>query len=278
MSENINHLHQVTFGWDITYVCNYRCPYCTVWDQPTKLNLSPDQWMRVWNRLHEKYGRCYIYMSGGEPSRYPHFIDLVKELVKKHTVDVCTNLSWDVHKLVPEISPDIFRIAASFHPSFAKVDAFFEKAVHAKKYLPQRPEGAAVYYVASRAQIPLMNHYRDIFARGGLVLVPLPLVEDHRIGNDEREAKIIEEISPNKNDPLGKLEYQLRRLSPQGKLCRSGQRYAMIRGDGSVDRCSVYKDRQVGNILDENFELWDEPKVCGQEWCPYESQWLVDPK
>ncbi len=275
MAENINHLHKITFGWDITYVCNYRCPYCTVWDQPTKLNLTVEEWIGAWERVRRKYGRCYIYMSGGEPSRYPDFYNLVRALTRLHTVDVCTNLSWDVRRLVPAVGNDVLRVAASFHPSFARFEEFFEKAVYVKDYLPSRPEGAAVYYVASRAQIPEMAGYRERFARGGLALVPLPVVEDMDIGNDEREKRLIEELSPNKNDPRQKLEFQLKELSPQGKLCRAGHHYAMIRGDGSVDRCSVYKDKQVGNFLDEDFELFDGPRVCAQSWCPYESQWLV---
>lgn len=268
---------RATFGWDITYTCNYRCPYCTTWDQPTLLDLSVAEWTAVWRRIHERYGRCHIYLSGGEPSRYPRFYELIGELSRMHTIDVCTNLSWDVRRLVPLLAPEVLRIAPSFHPSFARFEEFFEKVLHAKEYMPNRPEGRAVYFVAHPSQIGRMKEYQARFAEGGFVLVPLPLVEAGGMGNNEGERSLIRDASPNKGDANAKLEYQLQEFSPRGRLCRAGRDYAMIRGDGGVDRCSVYKDKQLGRVYEKGFRLWEEPKVCEQDWCPYESQWLVEP-
>lgn len=267
---------QVTLGWDLTYVCNYRCPYCTVWDQPTKVKNTVAKWVEIWERMHRLYGRCYIYMSGGEPSTYPYFVELIEALTPMHTVDTCTNLSWKVERAVPEISPEVFRISASFHPTQVPFEIFLPKAVYVREYLPWRPEGGAVYFVADPKQMDRMEFYREEFAKYGIAMVPLPLVVDQGIGNTEEEKHRIEAISPNRGAPDHKLEYQLKTKGPNGRLCRAGHQYAMIRGDGMVDRCSRYTDRQVGNFLDPHFRLWRSPRPCYMDWCPYESQWIVE--
>ncbi|HRY28521.1 MAG TPA: radical SAM protein [Elusimicrobiota bacterium] len=269
--------NRTTFGWDLTYVCNYRCPYCTVWDQPTPIkDMDVAAWRKIWDRFYELYGECYIYMSGGEPSAHRCFFELVDMLSKKHIVDICTNLSWDVGRLADAIPPGRLRIAATFHPSQVLFREYVEKAVRIKEYLPLRPEGPTVYYVAYPAQIPEMEEHARLFRERGLALVPLPYVgHENALGNSADEKEKIRAISPNKGDPLKKLEFQLKELSPKGRLCRAGQKYAMIRGDGSVDRCSQYRAHQMGDIRDANFQLWDSPRPCTLAWCPYESQWLV---
>ena len=75
-----------------------------------------------------------------------------------------------------------------------------------------------------------------------------------------------------------KIEYQLQNISPKGKLCRAGKDYAVIRVDGTVDRCSQYKNGSVGKIRDDNFALFGECKECERDYCPIESQWIVNDK
>ena len=108
----------------------------------------------------------------------------------------------------------------------------------------------------------------------GIKLIPLPLRGDGYMINSEEEKRIIEEVSPYKGS--GKLDYQLQKISPKGKKCRAGKDYAVIRVNGKVDRCSQYKDRSVGNILDAEFRLFEEPADCGKEYCPIESQWIIE--
>jgi hypothetical protein len=129
--------------------------------------------------------------------------------------------------------------------------------------------------VADPRQLDRMPEYKAALDERGLILVPLPLMSGHDLGNDEREKKVIAESSPNRDAPDKKLGYQLQELRPKGRLCRAGQSYAHIRGDGMVDRCTRYEDRQLGNFFAEDFALWEGPRVCRREWCPFESQWLV---
>lgn len=261
----------IIFGWDLCYLCNYRCPYCGVWEKCSNsdLLLSVKDWEKIWSRIYEKYGTCHIYMSGGEPSIYPNFYELVIKLTRKHSIEICTNLSWDVERLIYNIKSGILRIAPTFHPLFAEFEIFFEKAVKIKSYLPN----SQIYYVAHPGQIKEMPERSKRLKVQGINLIPLPLRGDGFVLNTEEEKRIIEEVSPYKGN---KIDYQLQKISPKGKLCRAGQHYAVVRTSGAVDRCSQYSTGETGNIVDKNFELWIEPKPCQKEYCPIESQWILD--
>lgn len=218
------------------------------------------------------YGKCHIYVSGGEPSFYPNFYEIIEVIASKHFPEICTNLSWDVEKLISKFSPESFRIAPTFHPSFADFDEFFKKAVLAKDYLPDRQ----IYYVCFPNQIKAMPERSLRLKEQGIKLIPLPLRGDGFMLNSEEEKKIIEDLSPYKGSQ--KMEYQLQNTSPKGKLCRAGSDYAVIRVDGTVDRCSQYKNGSVGKITDDNFSLFNECSKCEKDYCPIESQWIIDDK
>lgn len=263
---------KITLGWDLCYTCNYRCPYCCVWEKYSEDNLFLEvkQWGEVWDRIYSRYGSCHIYMSGGEPSVYPNFYELVKRLIQRHSVEICTNLSWDVERLIPEFPPDILRVAPTFHPTFADFEEFFDKLIRAKDYLPN----SQTYYVAYPGQqIKDMPERSKRLREQGIKLIPLPLRGDGFVLNSEEEKRIVEEVSPYKGE---KINYQLQRISPKGKSCRAGQRYAVIRANGKVDRCSQYQDGKVGNLLDKDFKLFDNPVPCEKDYCPIESQWIIN--
>jgi len=261
-----------TFGWDLCHSCNYCCPYCGVWrDNPDKdPNLNVEEWDSIWTRIYNNYGSCHIYMSGGEPSVYSGFYDLVRRLSLKHSIEICTNLSWEVDKLVPEIPPSKLKIAPTFHPSQADFNSFFKKVIRVKKYLPN----AQVYYVAySGQQIKEMPQRSAMLKEHGISLIPYPLRGDQVVLNTAEEETIVREVSPYTGD---KIEYQLKKISPKGKLCRAGQYYAVIRTDGMVDRCSQYHTGEVGYFLDKDFKLFDNANPCEKEYCPIESQWIIN--
>ncbi|MCM8797795.1 MAG: radical SAM protein [Candidatus Omnitrophica bacterium] len=261
-----------TFGWDLCHSCNYRCPYCGVWkDNPDKEpRLTAAEWDAIWTRIYDSYGSCHIYMSGGEPSVYPYFYELVERLCAKHTVEICTNLSWKVERLIPAIPPTRLRVAPTFHPSQASFEEFFGKAIKIKEYLPN----SQVYYVAySGQQTQEMPQRSAMFKEYGINLIPYPLRGDQVVLNTEEEERIIREVSPYTGD---KIEYQLKKFSPKGKRCRAGQYYAVIRTDGSVDRCSQYHTGEVGNFFDKDFTLFPQARPCEKEYCPIESQWIID--
>lgn len=263
-----------TFGWDLCHRCNYQCPYCGIWQDHPELDiiLSPQEWGKIWDRIYDMYGKCRLYISGGEPSVYPNFYELIDVVTQKHFPDICTNLSLDVDKIINKFTPKDLRISATFHPSMANFNDFFEKAVKIKDFLADKQ----VYYVCFPNQIRVMPQRKEMFKTEGINLIPLPLRGDKFALNSEEEKEIIEKLSPYKNSE--KIEYQLHNISPKDKLCRAGKDYAVIRVDGTIDRCSQYKNCSIGKITDNNFSLFDEYKPCEKDYCPIESQWIIDDK
>jgi len=260
-----------TFGWDLCYTCNYRCLYCGIWEKKSDrdLFLDADQWLSIWSKIFNRYGSCHIFMSGGEPSVYPFFYELVEKLTIKHTVEICTNLSWDIDRLIPKIHFSRLKVAATFHPSQVKFEGFFNKVIRIREYLPN----FQIYYVAySGQQIKEMPERSAMLKEHNIDLIPYPLRGEQVVLNTEAEEAIIREVSPYQGD---KIEYQLKKFSPKGKDCRAGNQYAVIRADGKVDRCSQYNSG-IGNILDENFQFFNTPQPCEKEYCPIESQWIIN--
>ncbi|MCM2266901.1 MAG: radical SAM protein [Elusimicrobiales bacterium] len=263
---------KTTFGWDLCHTCNYRCAYCRGWERQSAgdVTLPPERWLEIWGRIRELYGECHIFVSGGEPSTYPGFGGLMLGLAKLHEVDICTNFSWDPAPLAAALPPGRLTISPTFHADFAEFEDFFAKAVKYKDYLPSRQ----VYTVAQKTSVPLLPEWSRRFAEHGVKLVPIPLRGGEEMLNDKKEEKTIDEVSPYSGEK--KLGYQLKRLSPKGKLCSAGQRYAVIRSDCRVDRCSQTCDGEVGSILEPDFRLFDAPRPCRKDYCPIESQWIIE--
>lgn len=277
--------HPRVFGWTISYKCNFRCPYCFVWRDASEkdLQLSVNEWLVIWNRIYELYGKCVICISGGEPSYYPDFCEIVKELSKKHECVICTNFSWNPEKLIPVIPVDNLKIFATFHPSFMKFEDFYKKVEYSKDYI----QNSQISYVAYKSQIEKIPFYKKELKKIGIDMLVQPLRDEgfvidnnevkntdiskgQKIINNKEEKKIITE---NAFDLDG---YRLGLKSPKGKLCRSGMDLASIWPDGTVSRCTRYKDKVLGNITDINFKLLDRPMICEKDLCTIEYRMIIE--
>jgi hypothetical protein len=115
----------------------------------------------------------------------PNFYELIKVIASKHFPEICTNLSWDVTRLISKFTPENFRIAPTFHPSFADFNDFFKKAVAAKDYLPDRQ----IYYVCFPNQIKDMPMRSKMLKEEGIKLIPLPLRGDGFMLNSDEEKE-----------------------------------------------------------------------------------------
>jgi hypothetical protein len=267
---------RLQIGVDLTYACNYKCPYCVL--PPLVKHRRVEEWTAAFERIRSRHGNCYINLSGGEPSIYPGFYDLVRALARDHVVDLCTNLSWPVEKLIPELGPDRLRLSPSFHPTQSGFDDFLERLRFARPYVTRRdPSGRpSVNFVCDPPQMAAMSEFQRKLEKAGFSLLPLPLMVDGHLSNSKEEKSLIAAASPFQGTENPRLDFQLGRQSPRGRLCGAGSFYALVRGDGGVDRCSRYKGGALGNFFSEDFRLWDGPTPCSQDWCPYESAFLME--
>lgn len=269
--EQDNNNNQISFSWDIHYVCNYRCPYCWCegkWQELAKLNryLSVKEWVKYWSNIYTNYGKVTIEILGGEPLIYPNFNDLMKAISSIHTIRITTNLSTDIEDFIKQVDASNVKISPTFHPLFAEFDSFVKKAI----ILKENGFTDYVIYLAYPPQIKQISYYKERFGLAGLALSVMTFWGDYNDitypdGYTEGEKEIIG-IHLGKR---GNAEFQLEpRRMPKGRLCRAGQKYAVIQANGNVIRCGGSGlNESIGDFFDENFRLLEEAMPCNAEYC-----------
>ncbi len=272
------HNGKVSFNWDITPVCNYRCPYCWFYGKWAEMKkqeakVPPEDLENFWMRMYEKYAKINIFITGGEPFLYPGFIDLVSSLARWHRIEVVTNLSWPVKARIDQLNSPNIRLHPSFHPLFADFGEFVDKLLLLKERgLAENPS-----YVAWPPQIPAMKHYADKFKGYGIKMFAQSFFGEYKgvkypqgYTDEEREM-----ISPYLGERGGK-PFQTEAVYTKGKLCYAGCSYGVIHADGEVLRCGGLQslDARVGNILDKDFRLLEQAMPCASEVCPC-NEWAL---
>ncbi len=268
-------IRPVTFTWDLHYACNYRCPYCWFsgkWHDLARqnVNLPIDVLLKSWRNIYEKYGSAHIEILGGEPFLYPNFAELIKEMASIHTVGITTNLSVEVEDFTKKVDPRRVNIVPTLHPLFANFDKFIKRASLLKK------EGMThiVNYLAYPPQIKFIGYYKEKFSEQGIEFSVLTFWGRYN-GNDYPQSYTREEkemIEPYLGNRQGE-KFQLEPKPVKGKLCTAGQRYAIIKADGSVFRCGGSQPESLGNLFSGNFSLLDYPSDCKSEFCPC-NEWV----
>lgn len=261
----------ICFTWDIHYKCNFRCPYCwfyTDWTEVARRNiyLSSEELMKHWMRVYNKYGQVHIEITSGEPFIYPNFTKLIKELSSIHSIVITTNLSTDIEYFITQIDSFKVKVSPTFHPLFAEFDSFIKKAL----LLKENGFTDNISYLAYPPQIKQIPYYKERFNQKGLSLSVMTFWGEYKginypHGYTEEEKEII-------RGHLGKRageEFQLvPKRMPKGRLCRAGQRYAVIQADGNIIRCGGSGLTEIiGNFFDDNFRLLEKPMPCKAEYC-----------
>ena len=72
----MNASDQVHLTVDLTYACNYKCPYCIL--PPVTKHREVREWVEAFERIRARHPQMNVTFSGGEPSIYPGFFELVR--------------------------------------------------------------------------------------------------------------------------------------------------------------------------------------------------------
>jgi len=260
-------MHKLNFTWLTNHSCNYRCPYCFLdgrWDEfkRSDKHFSKKEIIAAWKRIRDSYSESHICISGGEPTIYPEFIDIVKEISQMHTVGISTNLSLDVSKITENLNPSRVDLSISFHPHFTKVEAMLEKLNVLKKFnWPM-----LVMCVGWPPLIPLLDDFYAHFKEFNFSVLPFWGTYDAKTypqGYTSYEKEVVNRYIARRENEDFKTEPVLVR----GRLCRAGQVYAHIEPDGRVLRCSAGAQPLARKFYDKNFSLLNEPSACNAEFC-----------
>ncbi len=120
--------YKVHWNWEIILPCNYRCRYCVVHNESASfLTLPVEEWRKIWGRMFKLYGCCQVRFAGGEPTIYPDFINLVAMILEMHTVDITTNLSFDVEEWIKKVPAQGIAISGSLHLDHVEPGEFLKK-------------------------------------------------------------------------------------------------------------------------------------------------------
>ena len=124
----------VSIVWQVSDVCNFRCPYCSEynWGARYKNNdfqkISPGLLKIFEHYKSMNYENFKIFFSGGEPSYWPPLHDVIRlatETLPKVKFAVNTNLSRDIDWW-KEHGQKFDDIICSFHISGADQEKFME--------------------------------------------------------------------------------------------------------------------------------------------------------
>ena len=171
----------------------------------------------------------------------------------------------------------------SYHPVFANLEEFIEKAT----ILKDNGFDIRIHYVTYPEQLKDLMKTKDHFVSKGFRFTPIPFRGNYKVKNypsafSEQEKDYINEVIGGlKSDKdIQWSSKQVVQVKSKGQLCSAGQKYARVDNDGSVYPCSndysKSKDKMLlGNIFDENFALNEKPMLCRQETCPCEFRWIV---
>lgn len=262
---------QISFNWDITSKCNFRCPYCWFFGKWAEINSSDkviplDKLEKFWSRMHEKHGQVKIFITGGEPFLYPQFTDLIISLSRWHKVEVVSNLSWNPRPVIKKLKSENIRIHPSFHQLFSEFEEFLDKLA----LLREHGLAGSPSFLAWPPQIKTLRQYDKKFKEHGIEMFVQPFFGEYNgvqypDGYSNEEINI---ISPYLGERGGKT-FQTKKQITKGKMCYAGCLYGVIHSDGTVLRCGGLNshDAKIGNIADENLALLSDAYPCASDTC-----------
>ena len=268
---------KVFFTWYINTACNYRCSYCKPEDLASR-QAPAARWIEVWDDIHRRYGPCHISFSGGEPFVYPGFMEILAGGTRHHTVEVITNLSFDVRPLVETVDLRRLRLGASLHPECVDLDEFLARVKELRRYDFEK----WVTFVAYPPHLDRILDYQKRVQDAGVRFSILPYNgswdgRTYPQGYTEAEKKVILEACGDDEPNLrsfkwgnGKKEEGQGATAKltQGRPCLMGKSYARVYPDGTAKRCCAPGARDLGNLIDGTFRLDEEPQPCASERCP----------
>ena len=98
--------HPVWCSWQVTYRCNFRCPFCGYWRDPAGPEPEPavEDYLRGARKL-AGLGSLLVSLAGGEPLLRPDIARIVEAVATYHLPFVTTN-GW---LLTPKLARDLMR-------------------------------------------------------------------------------------------------------------------------------------------------------------------------
>jgi MoaA/NifB/PqqE/SkfB family radical SAM enzyme len=270
-------------AWNMNTTCNYRCSYCTqrFLDDRGRWATDVPRFLRGFAKLE---GPWELKLSGGEPFRHPHFVDVVAGLsAQGRRVSVVTNFSCDNDELLAFLSAAGDRLgvlSCSLHLEFVDAEIeglalpgpvhkpdtltkFLARCVAAQALLP---EGASlvVTCVATRLVLPHLPVLLRRFDDAGVRFKVQPEKQGREV-IDYSDGERVQLLQLGGHNGTG-------RIAPNfaGRPCWAGARSFIVDDRGDAYRCYPARRTRteyLGNLLDDSFVLADTAAPCLYSYC-----------
>lgn len=281
-----NNIFEIT--WLPLWDCNFRCRYCLGWYNTNALKFQPlNTIIKMWDiflgKIMNSETDVNLTISGGEPTIYPNIFQFLQHLINKYPnihVSLCTNLSFNaVEFLKFNFQDNRIALNATFHPSCMSTENFVENLILLKKYIPY----GTVNFVADETNLKKQQDFIKSINDCGIKLNPLFFKSfrheqeteygNLEVLNSEDEINLVKKIKSEQN--LDSSDYESTKQSSFGKKCTAGYRYIQIFPNGNIRKCSM-DSTYLGNIFDEDLNLYQEPQRCKQKICPHQYHNIIE--
>lgn len=261
---------QGIISWNMNDTCNYRCSYCTQRNMSDRTGvLKPEKLAEIVSSFSRLPGAWEIKLSGGEPFRQPGLDNIVTELVGiGHIISVQTNFSAPRPKLESFLEATrgaLNLFSASLHLEYDTASTFVERYEWLK---PFEAEGLR-FHVTSVGTPSRLVELRDkvapLFRSHGIIFKVQPeKIDGHVRSYTDSEKRILLELGG--HNLTGKIAHNF-----QGKLCRAGANYLVIKSTGKAYRCYPAsrkggKFAELGS-LESGLQLSNGPRLCPYTLC-----------
>lgn len=294
--------------WTLHNFCNYRCSYCPPgchaatkrpYDHRDVISFSE----RVVSQARELgYDSYTIAFSGGEPTLFPQFEEVLKTLYSQGVDVTFTSNGSRPLSFWQSVVDHFNHCVWSYHPETAKPDEFLEKAKFVTQHcwlnvdFMMTPEHFLQNIELGKKLSELPNIRVDYLPiqkefggqSEGLIdysedqlhfLQNRPISTTGLSGRAEEKIKRFKvfgrgpKVVTHLNDKslvIENLDYKSLIASDQNKFkgwsCFAGVESLIVNLDGSVYRAYCYEGGQIGNIWD-TLSIPNKPVICTQERC-----------
>jgi MoaA/NifB/PqqE/SkfB family radical SAM enzyme len=257
-------------SWNMNDSCNYRCTYCTQRNMVDRSGvLEGERFQRALDSFSRLPGSWEIKLSGGEPFRQPELIEITRQLVAQgHCISVQTNFSATEDRIqgfLESTRGALNLFSASLHLEYDKPESFLAKY----RWIQPYEKYGVRFHVTSVAVPHRLPQLRDeiapFFKENGIVFKVQPEKQDGYVREYSREEKgILLELGG--HNLTGQIANNF-----QGRLCRAGANYLVVKSTGRAYRC--YPASRLGGkfaecgTLEDGFHLLDGPAICPYTYC-----------
>jgi MoaA/NifB/PqqE/SkfB family radical SAM enzyme len=263
------HSNQKIILWNINNNCNMKCHYCNVPYSATDTTsaLCIDEMGSAFNELPYE---ILLLISGGEPFIFKNFIELLKQITRKHYVNINTNMVSDtLYDFGNSIDPEkVTGIHCSVHiEERLKRVGGIEDFV--KKYLFLKSKGFRIFasYVAHPRLLDNIDSHFSLLKSNGIDKITSKLFIGTFEGKHYPAAYTAGELALLKkhNEIIVDVDFCNLPESFTKRKCGSGSNYYYMDPDGNLFPCLSLKT-PLGNLFQGTMK--ESPEIF---YCPVKS-------